>query len=131
MKRSLYDVLGVDDKADVEAVENAYQVKAVELKRAFDDESQNDLKLLEHARTILSDPEQRAKYDKQLKLDKLKRTSAIQHEEKKKEGSLMPLLLIALVLSGMVYFGYRHYTKEQAVVSAERHVSLPVAGKRP
>lgn len=130
MKRSLYDVLGVDSDADIEAIESAYQAKLAELESAFDGESQSELKLLQHANAILADPEQREKYNKQLKLENLKRTSAIQYEEKKKEGSLTPLLLIALALSGMVYFGYRHYAREHVAVSTQQHITLPAASRQ-
>lgn len=131
MKRSLYDVLGITDESDTGEIESAYQDKAAGLEEAGDHESQSQLKLLQQARDILSDPDQRAKYDKQLKLDKLKQTSAIQYEEKKKEGSLMPLLLIALVLSSVVYFGYRHYVSQQAAFAAQQHADSPAgdAGK--
>lgn len=122
-KRSLYDVLGVDGESSTSDIESAYQAKSVELKGAFDEESLNEMKLLEHAHTVLTDPEQRLKYNKQLKLEKLMQSSAIQQrEEKKKEGGLMPLLLIVLVMSVGLFFGYRHYAREH---TAQQHSAAP------
>ena len=62
MKKTLYQILGVDAKASTQAIEAAYASRHEELKVATIQDP-NKLVVLQQSKEILSDPNQRAAYD--------------------------------------------------------------------
>ncbi len=62
MKKTLYQILGVDPKAPKQDIEAAYNARVDELKFATLQDP-NKLKMLQQSKEILSDPVQRATYD--------------------------------------------------------------------
>lgn len=66
MKKTLYDVLGVNNNASQEEIKVAYQAKKETLENATDHDSQNELKIVQQSFSILSDPKQRSSYDQRL-----------------------------------------------------------------
>jgi hypothetical protein len=62
MKKTLYQILGVDPKASAQDIEAAYSQRLEELKVATI-QSPNKLVALQQSKVILSDPAQRAAYD--------------------------------------------------------------------
>ena len=67
-KRTLYDVLGVAEDADADAIAAAYGLRREALAGLADvDDRRNQLQFLDHAHEVLSDPGRRAGYDWQRK----------------------------------------------------------------
>ena len=67
MSRSFYDLLGVDPSADQDTIKKAYRRRARELHpdaNPDDPEAEEQFKELSRAYEVLSDPEQRARYDR-------------------------------------------------------------------
>ncbi|MBI3528383.1 MAG: hypothetical protein HY067_10485 [Betaproteobacteria bacterium] len=62
MKKTLYQILGVDSKASVQDIEAAYSRRLEELKVATIQDP-NKLVVLQQSKAVLSDPIQRAAYD--------------------------------------------------------------------
>ena len=63
-KLTLYEVLGVAEDADAEAIAAAYGLKRNGLASLADAEDRrNQLQFLDHAFEVLSDPARRADYD--------------------------------------------------------------------
>src|SRR5260221_8582463 len=65
MKKTLYQILGVDPKASAQDIEAAYIARIDELKYATLQDP-NKLRVLQQSKEILSDPSQRATYDASL-----------------------------------------------------------------
>lgn len=63
MKSTVYDILRVGEKASSDEISAAYQERRLQLVNVGDQESQNELKLVQHAFEILSDKNQRTRYD--------------------------------------------------------------------
>ncbi len=62
MKKTLYQILGVDPKASVQDIEAAYIARIDELKFATLQDP-NKLRVLQQSKVLLTDPAQRAAYD--------------------------------------------------------------------
>ena len=62
MKKTLYQILGVDPKASAEEIEAAYNARIDELKFATLQDP-NKLRVLQQSKEILADPAQRSTYD--------------------------------------------------------------------
>lgn len=62
MKKTLYQILGIDPKASAQEIEAAYATRLEELKVATIQDP-NRLVVLQQSKAILSDPAQRAAYD--------------------------------------------------------------------
>jgi curved DNA-binding protein CbpA len=120
MKNTLYDVLGITDKAPPEEVMEAYHALKEELQDAADPESQNRMKLVRQAYVILSDPMQREKYDQSIKFDALKSNTVIQYEPRDEGSGWAMKLLLAAAIVAVGYFGYQRYfqASPQMVASA-------------
>jgi hypothetical protein len=67
MKKTLYQILGVDPKASKSEIEAAYSARIDELKFATLQDP-NKLRVLQQSKDILSDPNQRATYDASISL---------------------------------------------------------------
>ena len=65
MKKTLYQILGVDPKASREEIEAAYNARIDELKSATLQDP-NKLRVLQQSKEILSDANRRAAYDASL-----------------------------------------------------------------
>lgn len=66
MKKTLYDILGIDSAAPQNSIENAYRIAVSKLEKQLNDEdpeSHNKAVLIKEAYRILSNPEKRAEYD--------------------------------------------------------------------
>ncbi len=66
MKSTLYGILQIGEKASQEEIAAAYHVRKNHLANAGDQESQNESTLVQQAFEILSDQNQRARYDRRL-----------------------------------------------------------------
>jgi len=105
MKKNLYNVLQVNDGADLGTIEAAYQTRSAALMNAIDQESQNELKLIRQAYTILRDPVQKASYDKNLARSRGQdKTSIIIHDNFYHKPKGYPILIIVVV--GFVAAGF-------------------------
>lgn len=62
MKKTLYQILGVDPQASAQEIEAAYNTRIDELKFATMQDP-NKLRVLQQSKAVLSDPVQRAAYD--------------------------------------------------------------------
>jgi hypothetical protein len=67
MKKTLYQILGVDPKASAQEIETAYAMRIEELKMATMHDP-NKLVVLQQSKAILADPVQRAAYDMSLSI---------------------------------------------------------------
>ena len=79
MKKTLYQILGVDPKASAQDIESAYASRLEELKVATIQDP-NKLVVLQQSKTILADPAQRAAYDGSLSSRDAPAPSAAQDE---------------------------------------------------
>jgi curved DNA-binding protein CbpA len=111
MKKTLYDVLQVSEKASLENIEAAYQALKVKFKNAVDHESQNEFKLVQQAYIVLSDQKQRDKYDQGLKLQIAQNNAPVYYSDEPAGSSWTTkfILLIAIATTG--YFAYQHFNK--------------------
>ena len=110
MKKTLYDYLGLDTKASVEEVEAGYQFQKARLINAADQDSQNELKFVRQAFTVLSDQKQRIKYDLSLESIKSQNEPVIYYANEVPGSShvLMKLAILS-ILAFAGYEGYQHY----------------------
>ena len=79
MKKTLYQILGVDPKGSTQDIEAAYAARFEELKVATIQDP-NKLVVLQQSKTILSDPAQRAAYDMSLSIRAAPVLPATQYE---------------------------------------------------
>jgi curved DNA-binding protein CbpA len=120
MKNTLYAILGIDDKATLEVIAAAYRVREKRLRYAGDHDSQNELKLVQHAFEILSDPEQREKYDQRLKAEKTLSNTVIYYSSESRQGShgaLKLIVVFALVIVGFMIY-QNHFQKHSWVAAS-------------
>jgi hypothetical protein len=110
MKKTLYDVLGVGNTATAEEVDEAFRMRKEQLSDAGDRDSQSELKLVQHGHQILSDPMQRAGYDRKLAAEARRVSSvpAASSLESTEEGGGM---LKVVLLIAMAFGGYTVYQK--------------------
>ena len=125
MPNTLYSILGLDDDATLDDITRAYQVRKQKLEHDMDLDSQNEMKLAQQAFSILSNPMQREKYDRELKERAARDNTAIYHmDEARQEGggkAVRLLLLFAVMLAG--YLAYQHYSTGQAHAVAQSGIS--------
>ncbi len=119
MRSTLYEVLGVSEEASREEIAVAYQVRHDALHAASGPDSQADLKLLQEAHAILSDPVERMKYDQRLKAEAARNNRAVYYEEASGGSGWLvkAFLLVALAAGG--YFAYSHYVHGKAQAPAD------------
>lgn len=121
MKKTLYDSLHVPSNASAELIELAYQVRKKRLKDATDHESQNELKFVQEAFAILSDRQQRARYDQSLDSQTPNDDSAIYASNEEVEGSnysgTMKLLVLATIAVAC-FLAYQLFIKESRKTGA-------------
>ena len=79
MKKTLYQILGVDPKASVHDIEAAYSRRLEEMKVATIQDS-NKLVVLQQSKAILTDPAQRATYDASISVSQAPAASAAKEE---------------------------------------------------
>ncbi len=108
MKKTLYDYLELDNKASVEEIGAAYQAKRSRLIDATDQESQNELKFVQQAYTVLSDQKQRAKYDQSLASMESADKSIIYYSNNAPGSGRHPLVTL-IFLSVIAFAGYEVY----------------------
>lgn len=109
-KNTLYVILGINDKAPPEDIASAYRMHMTRLRYAGDHDSRNERKLIRHAFEVLSDPEQREKYDQSLRAEATLSNTVIYYSSETRHGNHRTLWLIAVfVLAIAVYLAYPHY----------------------
>jgi len=79
MKKTLYQILGVDPKASAQDIEAAYIARIDELKFATLQDP-NKLRVLQQSKEILSDPVQRATYDASISVSEAPAVSVVKEE---------------------------------------------------
>jgi hypothetical protein len=79
MKKTLYQILGVDPKASVQEIEAVYAMRIEELKVATIHDP-NKLVVLQQSKAILADPVQRAAYDVSLSIREAPASPAAEDE---------------------------------------------------
>lgn len=119
MANSLYDLLEVSQDASPETITSTYQRlhgKLMEgVSSAFADEATLDrLTALREAHNILSDPEQRRRYDLRLGA----RQAVAEMKEDRTRSFLKLLIVMALI--GAFGIGYAKYRTEQNLARAEQ-----------
>lgn len=116
---TLYAILGIDDKASSDNIASAYEMHMTRLKHAGDHDSRNEKKLIRHAFEVLSDSEQRKKYDQRLKTEAMLSNTVIYYSnETRHGGGGMRWLLAAFVLAITAYLASQHYFPDSSVTVA-------------
>ncbi len=118
MRSTLYDVLGISDKASANEISAAYRLKEEDLNNASDPEAQSQLKLVHEAYAILSDPDRRSKYDQGLKVEAAKSNNIIYYENARGGSGFLVKLLLLIALAAGGYFLYTHYAHGNAAAHA-------------
>ena len=109
-KQSLYELLGLSDKASPEAIQEAFQAMRQALESEPEsEEKHNRLAVLQDARDILHDRRQRAGYDHRQR-DRRQEAAAAPTPAR----SPWPALALLLIL-GAAYPVWRHLTAEKSV----------------
>ncbi|ADE11112.1 J domain-containing protein [Sideroxydans lithotrophicus] len=114
MKKTLYDILRVDNNASSERIDAAYLTQKKILQNAADQESQNDLKLVQHAYLVLSDRGQRDKYDQSLKRQIARDNSLIYYSDAYTDRSWPTRFLFLIAIAAAVFFAFQHVNKSNA-----------------
>lgn len=111
MKKTLYEILQVSNKASHEQIESAYQLQNEKLKNSGDHESQNEMKLVRLAFSTLSNHEQRAKYDQSLDLQTSKESALVYYTDESARFSTHPAtkLFFMATIAIVCYMGYQHF----------------------
>lgn len=113
-KQSLYELLGLTSKASPEDIQGAFEAQRRVLGRERDDEERrNRLSFLQHAHEVLSDPRQRALYDRRSRDQR-----AAMAQTAKPERRLWPALLVVL-LTAAAYPAWRHITADKPAPAAK------------
>ena len=108
-KQSLYELLGLTSKASPEDIQGAFEGSRLALEQEPDGEDRrNRLTFLQHARDVLSDPRQRALYDR-----RNRDQSAAVAQTSRPARSLRPLLAI-LLIAAAAYPAWRHIGADKA-----------------
>jgi hypothetical protein len=108
MKKTLYQILGVDPKASAQDIEAAYAMRLEELKVATIRDP-NKLVVLQQSRAILSDPIQRAAYDASISVREVRAPSAADEEpERTFIQRWGKWIAVGVVLIGVVVWWARH-----------------------
>lgn len=107
--------------ASPELIDLAYQVRKRTLEDATDHESQNELKLLQQTIAILSDQQQRARYDHSLDSTTSDNGSAIHDrndgvEKNDYSATIKWLVLAAIAIA--CFLAYQHFNKENKKTGA-------------
>lgn len=117
-KPSLYELLGLTDKASPEQIQQAYESCRQALENQPEsEEKHNRLAILQDARDVLNDRRQRAGYDRR---QRDRRQAA---ETAAPKRSRWPALVLLLML-GAAYPAWRHFTAEKPVAAVQ---AMPVA----
>ena len=117
-KLSLYELLGLTDKASPEQIQQAYESCRQALESAPEgEEKRNQLTILQDARDVLNDRRQRAGYDRRQR-DRRHATDTAPPTR-----SRWPTLVLLLML-GAAYPAWRHLTAEKPGAAVQ---ALPVA----
>lgn len=129
MKKTLYDVLQIDEKASKDHIDAAYQAQKERFGNAFDHESQNELKLVQQAYVVLSDQKQRDKYDQGLKLQAAQNNSVIYYSNESSGGSSVTKFILIILIVTAGYLAYQHFNKpvENASASSQDASTQPEA----
>lgn len=133
MKKNLYNVLQVNDGADLGTIEAAYQTRSAALMNSTDQESQNELKLIREAYTILRDPVQKASYDRNLARARGQdKTSIIIHDNFHRKSRGYPILITVVVVgsvAAVLYFNsnLRNNPKEYIPAPAATEKSAEIS----
>jgi len=112
MKRTLYDVLQVDKQASPEHIAAACRAQKEKLGTAADHDSQNELKLVQEAFAILSDPQQRSRYDQRLNTEISHKNSVIFYSKTSSTGRLGTRLFFLLIIFIAGIAAYQRYFEE-------------------
>lgn len=125
-KQSLYELLGLTDKASPEDIRDAFESRRRALEREPEgEERRNRLNFLQHARDVLGDPRQRALYDRSRRDQQ-----AAARQPPKPARSSWPILL-AILLAGAAYPAWRYFAadKPAPIVKAQPASAPPAAAK--
>lgn len=125
-KQSLYELLGLTDKASPQDIRDAFETRRRELEADPDgEERRNRLSFLQHARDVLSDPRQRALYDRRSRDQRAAVAVA-----PKPRRSLWPVFAM-LLLAGAAWPAWRYLAADppQLVVKAQPVKVPPVTKK--
>lgn len=131
IKKTLYDVLHVSRKATQEIIDAAYGVLHEKFKDAVDPDSQNEMKLVQQAYKVLSDPNQKAMYDLSIKPGaarpniQLYPDGMVEEVPTGNNGVLKWVVLAALVIGGVaLYLNHTMNTKklELDALNVSRHL---------
>lgn len=121
-KQSLYELLGLTDKASPQDIRDAFETRRRELEAEPDgEERRNRLSFLQHARDVLGDPRQRALYDRRSRDQRAAVAVA-----PKPRRSLWPVFAM-LLLAGAVWPAWRYLAADlpQPVVKAPPVKAIP------
>lgn len=117
-KPSLYELLGLNDKASPEQIQSAYEQCREALESTPDgEEKHNRLAILQDARDVLNDRRQRAGYDRR------QRERRHPAELAREARPAWPGALLMLLILGGSYAAWRQFTAGQSIVD----VPPPVA----
>ena len=121
MKKTLYQILGVDPKASRQDIEVAYNARVDELKFATLQDP-NKLRVLQQSKEILSDPVQRATYDASISTP-VATASAVANKAKEEPEPSFLLQWGKWIAAGVVLVGL--------FVLWPKHVATPPPQKQP
>lgn len=126
MKKTWYDILGVNSKAEPDAIESAFLERRNQLQDKPDPDSRNELKLVQHAYEVLSNPAERAAYDQSI-LPAVSRKALYRSDgmiEEPEEPGANPLKLG--ILAGSLLLGLAivlNYSTDSKIIESSRHSS--------
>ncbi|MDZ4254381.1 MAG: trypsin-like peptidase domain-containing protein [Sulfuritalea sp.] len=118
-KQSLYELLGLSDKASPEDIRQAFENRRLALEQEPDgEEKRNRLAILRDAHSVLNDRRQRAGYDRRQR-DRRQAAAAVSPPAR----SRWPAFAV-LVLIGAAYPVWRHFTASAPAVLAQAPESM-------
>lgn len=124
-KPSLYELLGLSDKASPEQIQQAYESCRQALEgRPESEEKHNQLAILQDARDVLNDRRQRAGYDRR---ERDRRQAA---HTAPAARSRWPLIVSLLMLAA-AYPAWRHLKAEKPVATMPAPPALAIPSTRP
>jgi hypothetical protein len=123
MKKTLYDVLGIDAQATAPEVTENYRALSAKLAAGTDAASINEQKLLNYALETLTDPRRRADYDLSLSQEPEEFTA----EPAPDRPRTRPVWSILIALALAAVFGLYHYTHRSAPTAPEARPAPPPA----
>ena len=119
-KQSLYELLGLTDKASPEDIQGAFESQRQALEQDPNAEDRrNRLTFLQHARDVLSDPRQRALYDRRNR----DQQATVVHQSKPAR-SLWPVLAMVL-MAAAAYPTWRYITADRHAPSVQAPPATP------